>query len=131
MGTSGRDLCLGYEFLKLLNGLAKAATATLATQQAASAGTVAQVASVAVAKPANIAAMTAEEEMAIRAWLAHIEETDADIIAEVLNQCRADVEARAYFLRRAEDERYINDDERRLPRHCEGCAPGRTIFVYY
>ncbi|MFO1352590.1 MAG: hypothetical protein U1F68_18735 [Gammaproteobacteria bacterium] len=88
-------------------GLAKMATATpatLATQETANAATVAQVATVAVAEPQPAAtAMTAEEETAIRAWLAHIEETDADIIAEVLNQCRADVKARAYFLRRSEE----------------------------
>lgn len=82
-------------------GLSKAATATpatLATQVTMDAATVAQVATVAVAKPP---ALTAEEETAIRAWLAHIEETDTDLIAEVLNQCRTDEEARAYFLRRA------------------------------
>jgi hypothetical protein len=65
--------------------------------------------------------MTCEEETAIRAWLAHIEETDADIIAEVLNQCRADAEARAYFLRRADEvTRPVPDDDDR--RHCAQCA---------
>lgn len=106
-------------------GLAQVATATfatLATQETASVATVAQVATVAVAKsqpPA--AAMTREEETAIRAWLAHIEEADVDIIAEVLNQCRADVDARAYFLRRAEEvpQPTPNDDDRRT---CIQCA---------
>lgn len=106
-------------------GLAQIATATpatLATQQAQSAATVAPVATVAVAKSQTPAtAMTAEEETAIRAWLAHIEETDADIIAQVLNQCRADLEARAYFLRRADEvPRPLPDDDDR--RHCAQCA---------
>jgi len=47
--------------------------------------------------------MTAEEEKAIRAWLAHIEEIDPAIIAEVLDQCRSDADARQYFIRRAEE----------------------------
>ena len=66
--------------------------------------------------------MIGEEETAIRAWLAHIEETDdADIIAEVLNQCGADLEARAYFLRRAEEvARPLPDDYDR--RHCAQCT---------
>lgn len=101
-------------------GLAQVATATpatLATQETASAETVAQVATVAVAK----LALTAEEETAIRGWLAHIEETDADIITEVLNQCRNNVEARAYFLRRADEvPRPLPDDDDR--RHCAQCT---------
>lgn len=106
-------------------GLAQVATATpatLATQETASAATVAQVATVAVAKPQSPAtAMTAEEETAIRTWLAHIRETDPDIIAEVLNQCLADAEARAYFLRRAgEVPRPVPDDDDR--RQCTQCA---------
>jgi hypothetical protein len=43
------------------------------------------------------------EEVAIREWLAYIEETDPEIIAEVVDKCRADTGARAYFLRRAEE----------------------------
>ena len=102
-------------------GLAQVATATpatLATQETASGTTVAQVATVAVAKPP---ALTVEEETAIRAWLAHIEETDTEIIAEVLNQCHADGEARAYFLRRADEvPRPMQDDDDR--RYCAQCA---------
>lgn len=45
-------------------------------------------------------AMTAEQESAIRSWLAQIEETDEAIIAHVLNRCRQDMEARDYFIRR-------------------------------
>jgi hypothetical protein len=101
-----------------------ATSATLATQEATSAATVAQVATVAVAEP--VVAMVAEEEMAIRAWLAHIEETDAGIIAEVLKKCRADAEARTYFLWRAEEvPRAVPDyDDRRNCLQCVNLAPG-------
>ncbi len=106
-------------------GLAQVATATpatLATQTTESTGIVAEVATVAVASPpVSAPTMTAVQETAIRVWLAHIEESDADIIADVLNQCRADVEARAYFLRRADEvPRPIPDDDDR--RHCIQCA---------
>lgn len=65
--------------------------------------------------------MTAGEEVAIRAWLAHIEETDEAAIAAVLTQCRTDAEARAYFAGRAgEVPRFaaFDDDLRR----CDQCA---------
>lgn len=106
-------------------GLAEIATATPATpatQEEVSAATVAEVATVAVAKPQSTAtAMTGEEKSAILAWLAHIEETDEDIIAKVLNQCRIGAEAREYFLRRAEEvsQPFPDDDDRR---HCAQCA---------
>lgn len=45
--------------------------------------------------------MTAIEESTIRAWLAHIEETDEAIIAHVLNRCRQGAETRNYFIRQA------------------------------
>jgi hypothetical protein len=41
--------------------------------------------------------MTASEEMAIRAWLALIEETDPATIAEVIGQCQRDADSRDYF----------------------------------
>ena len=74
---------------------------------------------VAVANP--LAPMTADEESAIRAWLAQIEETDAAIIAIVLGQCRADVEARGYFLQQAGEvpQAAALDDDRR---YCDQCA---------
>lgn len=102
--------------------VATATPATLATQETASAATVAQVATVAVAKSQIPApAITTEEETAVRAWLVQIEEPDADIIVEVLNQCRADAEARAYFLRRVEEvPRPVPDDDDR--RNCAQCA---------
>lgn len=86
-------------------GLARIATATPATpatQEADSAATVAEVATVTVA---NLLppALPRDDEAAIRAWLACIAETNLNTIAEVLDQCHTDPEARAYFLRRAEE----------------------------
>lgn len=49
------------------------------------------------------ASITAEEQKAIQAWLAHIEETDPETITEVLNKCRDDTDARQYFSQRAKE----------------------------
>ena len=111
-------------------GLAQVATATpatVATQETANTATVAQVATVAVAKsqpPAT--AMTTAEEAAIRAWLAHIEETDVDIIAQVLSKCRTHAEARLCFLRHANEvpRPLPDDDDRRHCAQCENLSPG-------
>ncbi len=46
--------------------------------------------------------LSAEEERAVLRWLAHIGEQDPATIAEVLSACRRDIEARRYFLQRAE-----------------------------
>lgn len=106
-----------------LCAVATAIPATAATEEGEQAGTVARVATVAVANPPSAkpaAPMTADEESAISAWLAHIEETDAAIIAVVLDQCRADVEARGYFLRQAAEvpRAAAFDDDRR---YCDQC----------
>lgn len=53
--------------------------------------------------------LTDVEESAIREWLAHIEEADPEIIAEVLDKCRANPEATAYFLQRAEEVEQTED----------------------
>ena len=45
--------------------------------------------------------LTASEEMAIRAWLALIGETDPATIAAVIEQCQSDAAARDYFTGRA------------------------------
>ena len=75
---------------------ATATLATPATHKGARAGTVANVASVAVANQ-----LLAEEETAIRAWLAHIEEADPATSADVLARCQSDAQARAYCLEQA------------------------------
>lgn len=45
--------------------------------------------------------LTAEEETAVLAWLAHIGELDPATITEVLANCQADPEARKYFTGRS------------------------------
>ena len=68
------------------------------------------------------APLTASEETAIRAWLALIEENDQVIIAEVIDQCQQDADARSYFTGRAVAELPKPDpfpDDRRT---CDQCA---------
>jgi hypothetical protein len=66
--------------------------------------TVAPVATVAVVEgPEPRTELSPAEESSIRAWLAHIEETDPVGIAEVLSKCRNDMDARRYFLKRSEE----------------------------
>lgn len=101
--------------------LATAIPAISATQPKGGAAAVARIATVAVANPkeektappAKVGAgdtapasqlavpMTADQEQAVRAWLALIEETDPAIIDDVLHRCRHDAECRYYYLGRA------------------------------
>jgi hypothetical protein len=76
--------------------IATATVATPATQEGMEGLTVANVASVAVANR-----LFAEEEAAIRVWLAHIKETDPVIIAETMATCRSNPEALSYCLEQA------------------------------
>ena len=67
------------------------------------------------------APLTASEETAIRAWLALIKETDPTTIAEVIVQCKRDVDARDYFTGRAVAELPKPDpfhDDRRTCGQC-------------
>lgn len=67
------------------------------------------------------APLTASEETAIRAWLALIEETDPATIAEVIDQCQRDADARDYFTWRAAAVLPKPDpfpDDRRTCRQC-------------
>lgn len=81
-----------------------ATPATPATQEADQPVTVAPVATVAVAVlPEPLTELSPDEESIILAWLTHIEETDPEIIAEVVDKCRNDLEARRYFLKRSEE----------------------------
>ena len=50
------------------------------------------------------APLSTNDETTIRAWLAHIEETDPAIIADLLDKCRTDADTREYFIRRAGEE---------------------------
>jgi hypothetical protein len=47
------------------------------------------------------APLSAKHEISIRAWMALIEETDPATIAEVIDQCRRNADARDYFTGRA------------------------------
>ena len=58
------------------------------------------------------APMTADDETAMRAWLAHIEEHGPAVIAEVLDPCRTDADDRKYYLRRAEEVPRPSADDR-------------------
>jgi len=87
-----------------LTGTMTATPATPATQEADKPVTVAPVATVAVAERAEpLTELSPDEESNILAWLTHIEETDPAIIAEVVDKCRNDPEARRYFLKRSEE----------------------------
>ena len=62
-----------------------------------------------------------DEETAIQAWLALIEETDPATIAEVIGQCQRDADARDYFTGRATAELPKPDpflDDRRTCSQC-------------
>ena len=48
-------------------------------------------------------ALTNKQESQIRLWLEHIEETDSDLITEVVERCQRDSDAREYFLLRSKE----------------------------
>ncbi|MCZ6802992.1 MAG: hypothetical protein O7D86_03410 [Proteobacteria bacterium] len=105
-------------------GLSKVATATPATpatQEVDEVVTVALVATVAVAVvPEPPPELSLDEETRIRAWLAHIDETDPAIITEVLNKCRDEPDARRYFLKRPEEVPETITDNARMT--CAKCV---------
>jgi hypothetical protein len=54
--------------------------------------------------PRAVPPLSTEEEAWLRAWLDHIDETEAEGIAVLMNKCRVDMDARRYFLKRARGE---------------------------
>lgn len=75
--------------------------------------------------------LSREQGSIIRAWLAHIiEETDHDIIAEVLDKCCSNPKALAYFLWRAEEMPRLlpSDDDRRSCSQCSNLS-GRRLCM--
>lgn len=74
------------------------------------------------------APMTGDEEKAIRAWLALIEETDHATIADVLNKCKQNADARDYFTGRAADELPKPDPFLDDRRRCSQCLNLRGKF---
>ena len=84
--------------------IAGATEATTATLVAKPSGSVAIVANVAVAESQSMTLPIAlVEESAVLKWLRYIQETDDEVIAMVLHQCRSDPDALAYFLQRARE----------------------------
>ena len=86
--------------------------ATVATPKGNHGPLVATVAGVSVARPESkkrngedrlSRPLATGEEQAMRRWLDHIHETDPDTIEMVLEQCRTDPEAKAYFLKRVRE----------------------------
>ena len=113
---------------------ATATVATFATQDANEGRTVASIATVAVAMPLQdqTVPIAADEEAAIRAWLALIEEIGPATIAEVIEQCQRDVDARDYFTGRAVAELPKPDqvpDDRRTCRQCSNLTYGGVCSV--
>jgi len=89
-----------------LRELATMTPATLATLEGENGPTVATVATVAVADPPELEinlGLSAEEELKIRKWFTRINETDKNIIDELISNCRAIPKHREYFLERAEE----------------------------
>lgn len=103
-----------------LTGGMTATPATPATQKPDKALTVAQVTTVAVAtQPEPHPKLSTGEEANIRAWLAHVGEADPAMIAEVVDKCLYDLEARRYVLNRSEEVSKSATDNR--PTTCGGC----------
>lgn len=84
------------------------------------------------------APITASDEMAIRAWLALIEETDPATIADVIGQCQRDADARDYFTGRAaaelpkpdpftDDRRTCNQCANLIARQCQAAKRGEIV----
>lgn len=105
-------------------GLAETVTATpatTATQEVDKTVTVAPVATVAVAvKQEPFSELSPDQEASILAWLALIDEIDSEIIAEILSQCRDDLGARWYFLKRPEEVPEIVPKHERIT--CGDCT---------
>ena len=99
---------------------ANAKPAKVANDEPAAIPSLAGLAELALAKP-TAAPLSAADDASIRAWLAHIGETDPVTIADVLNQCRDKASEREIVLRWADEVRRPVDsyDERR---RCDQCA---------
>jgi len=55
--------------------------------------------------------LSQHDETRIRAWLAHIDETDPELIAETLQRCKTDADVLRYFLWRSEEVPNSNQSE--------------------
>ncbi len=72
--------------------------------------------------------MSSDEESAVRAWLAWIEEADPVFIDETLDRCQREQDAREYFVGRAAAELpkpNVTPDDRRTCDQCANLISGR------
>jgi len=82
------------------------------------------------ANDSKAAGLTANNEKAIRTWLGHIGEFNPAIIHEVLDKCRTDLEALAYFLNRVKampTPQPDPDDDRHYCRECRNLINRRCV----
>jgi hypothetical protein len=101
-----------------LTGYMTATPATPATQNADKPATVATVAVAVLPEP--IPQLSSDDESNIQDWLAHIEETDPSMIADVVDKCRNDLDVRRYFLKRSsEAPETVTLNQ---PNFCSGCS---------
>ncbi len=88
------------------DGLREFATMTPATPATLEGKHSPTVATVAVAHPPELEinlGLSIEEELKIRKWFTRIDETDKNIIDELISNCRTNPKHREYFLERAEE----------------------------
>jgi TubC N-terminal docking domain len=69
--------------------------------------------------------LTAPDELSILRWLAHIQETDQDLIAYTLEQCRTNPDKRAYFLKRSEEAHAVVAEVGPITPGCMRCLHRR------
>lgn len=95
--------------------------ATDATQEKGGELTVAKVASVSVARTpeSDVSHFSDGDKQDVLTWLESIDETDPEVVSDVLHRCEFDPEAREYFVIRANETRSAAGDDRR---HCAECS---------
>lgn len=95
--------------------------ATDATQEKGGELTVAKVASVSVARTpeSDVNQFSDGDKQDVLACLESIDETDPEVVSEVLHRCESDPEARDYFVIRSKETRSAAGDDRR---HCAECS---------
>lgn len=102
-------------------GISDEVPATGATQEKGVELTVARVASVSVANPpeADAWCFSDRDRSEVLAWLEAIEESDPEVVFEVLHLCESAPGARDYFVIRANETCSAAGDDRR---HCAECG---------
>lgn len=87
-------------------GISDEVPATDATQEKGGEITVARVASVSVANPPenDVYRFSDHDRQDVMGWLESIDETDQEVVAEVLRRCESDAQTRDYFVIRANEK---------------------------